>query len=54
MEGFDAIKYNEILGLDEQNLNSTVIAAVGYRDAEDYWSPLAKVRKQKAELFATL
>ena len=35
MEGFDPEIYNEILNLKPQNLNATLVAAVGYRDPAD-------------------
>ena len=49
MEGFDAERYNEILGLDDHS--AVAVAAVGYRDAENDWlAPLPKVRKDPADL----
>lgn len=51
MEGFEADKYNEILGLDKKNLNAAVVLAVGYRSQEDNTQHLPKVRKSKEELF---
>lgn len=51
MEGFEADKYNEILGLDEKNLNAAVVLAIGYRSEEDNTQHLPKVRKSKEELF---
>jgi nitroreductase len=44
MEGFQADKYDEILGLKEKNLSSVVIATAGYRAADDKTAALAKVR----------
>lgn len=35
MEGFDAEKFDMILGLREKNLRSVVILALGYRDEEN-------------------
>ena len=35
IEGFEASKYNKILKLNNRNLNSTVVAAVGYRSNKD-------------------
>lgn len=52
MEGFEKDRYDEILGLKEQGLRSTVIAAVGYRSADDDTSKRRKVRKPKEILFA--
>ena len=51
MEGFDAAKFDEILGLKEKGLTATVIAPIGYRAADDHYAPLAKVRKAKSDLF---
>ena len=49
MEGFDAAKFNEILGLEDHS--AVVLAAVGYRDAEKDWLVnLPKVRYRKEEL----
>lgn len=44
MEGFEAAKYDEILGLREQGYSAAVVAAVGYRAASDWLAPMAKVR----------
>ena len=54
MEGFDAKKFNEILGLDTLNLNAAVIATVGYRHEEDATQHYKKVRKSNEDLFLTL
>ena len=54
MEGFDAAKINEILGLEEKGLNAAVIAAIGYRHEEDAVQHAKKVRKPNSELFITL
>jgi nitroreductase len=51
MEGFDAAKFDEILGLKEKGLTTTVIAAVGFRSEDDHYSKLIKVRRPKEELF---
>jgi nitroreductase/dihydropteridine reductase len=51
MEGFQAGKFDEILGLKELGLTTTVIAPIGYRSDEDVYSKMAKVRKPKEELF---
>ena len=51
MEGFDAVKFNEILGLNELGLHATVIAPVGFRAADDVYSTLTKVRRPKEEMF---
>lgn len=44
MEGFEPAKYDEILGLREKGYAARVIAAVGYRSAEDKYASAAKVR----------
>jgi len=43
MEGFEAAAFDEILGLTEQNLHAVVVAAVGYRSAEDETQHAPKV-----------
>ena len=51
MEGFDPAALDEILGLKDKNLRSTVILPVGYRDAEKDWLVnLVKVRKPMEDL----
>lgn len=50
MEGFDAEKFDEILGLKDKNLTTAVIAPIGYRSDEDQYQYLAKVRKSKSDL----
>lgn len=55
MEGFDAAKMDEILGLREKGLRSVVILALGYRDHEK--DPLVnakKVRRAHDELFISI
>ncbi len=53
MEGFDAARFNEILGLTDHS--AVVVAAVGYRDAESDWlANLPKVRYRKEELIETI
>jgi len=55
MEGFDPDALDAVLGLQEKGLRSTVVLALGYRDAEkDYLSSSAKVRRNKEELFVRL
>ncbi len=44
MEGFEAAKFDDILGLAELGLTATVIAPVGYRSTEDQTNGAAKVR----------
>jgi len=54
MEGFDAAKFNEILGLDKLNLSAVVVAPVGYRHEADATQHHKKVRKSNEDLFITL
>ena len=49
MEGFEPEKYDEILGLNERNLNATLVCALGYRSEEDANQHLKKVRKPMSE-----
>jgi nitroreductase len=51
MEGFDPQKFDEILGLKEKGLTTSVIAAVGFRADDDKHSQMTKVRRPKEELF---
>jgi nitroreductase len=51
MEGFNAEKFDEILGLKEKGLTTAVIAAVGFRSEHDEFSKFIKVRKPKEEMF---
>jgi nitroreductase/dihydropteridine reductase len=51
MEGFDAAKFDEILGLQRLGLTTSVIAPIGFRAEDDMLSKAAKVRKPKEELF---
>lgn len=51
MEGFEAEVYNELLGLNDKNLNTAVVTAVGYRAVEDDTQHYRKVRQSKELLF---
>ena len=52
MEGFNPTIVDEVLGLNDLNLKSTVILTLGYRDTEnDYLYKLQKVRMTTDELF---
>jgi nitroreductase len=51
MEGFDPETYNDLLGLKEKNLNTSVVAAIGYRSQEDNTQHYKKVRQSKELLF---
>jgi nitroreductase len=52
MEGFDPAGYKEVLGLSDHT--PVVIAAVGYRSAEDAMQHMVKVRKPVEQLFQTV
>lgn len=54
MEGFDAAKFDEILGLQNKNLTTAVIAPIGYRSEEDHYQHLSKVRKSKSDLIEVI
>jgi nitroreductase len=45
MEGFDPVKYDEILGLTEKGLKAVLVCPLGYRSEEDGYQHLKKVRK---------
>ncbi len=46
MEGFDADRFDEILGLREKGLRSVVILPLGHREAANDWlAPMKKVRR---------
>lgn len=47
MEGFEPLKYQEILGLDSKNLMPVSILPIGYRSENDAHSKEAKVRKTR-------
>lgn len=49
MEGFEAEKYNEILGLNELGLNACLAVPVGYRSKADKTQFLKKVRPDKKD-----
>lgn len=46
MEGFDAAKYDEILGLTEKGLKSVLVVPIGHRAEDDMYAKLPKVRKE--------
>lgn len=50
MEGFSPPDYDAILGLDEKGLSAVVLAAAGYRSAEDKYAGLPKVRFPREEV----
>lgn len=45
MEGFNPLKFDEILKLKDLNLKSVLLLPIGYRDETDFMSKLKKVRK---------
>ena len=55
MEGFEADKLDEILGLREKGLRSVTILPLGYRASEGDWlAPLKKVRRPKDEFVSVV
>lgn len=55
MEGFDAAKLDEILGLRERGLRAVTILPLGYRAAEGDWlAGLKKVRRPKEEFVSVV
>lgn len=51
MEGFDKSKVDEILGLDDLDLESKVIVALGYRADDDKGAMSKKIRFSKEDVF---
>ena len=54
MEGFNALEYQELLGLKEKNLMPVLVLPIGYRAAGDAYSKEAKVRKTREEFVLEL
>ena len=55
MEGFDAAKLDEILGLRDKGLRSVTILPLGYRAAEGDWlAGLKKVRRPKDQFVSVV
>jgi nitroreductase / dihydropteridine reductase len=55
MEGFNALALDDLLGLKEKGLRSSMLLAVGYRDEANDWNlKLKKIRKPLAELVTEL
>ena len=50
MEGFDPVKFDEILGLKAHGVKSFALAAAGYRAADDKYASLPKVRFSENEV----
>ncbi|MCT0207669.1 NAD(P)H-dependent oxidoreductase [Synechococcus sp. CS-1332] len=54
IEGFSPADYDSILKLDTSPYRSCVVCAAGYRDPEDRYAALAKVRYSAEDLIETL
>ncbi|WP_172600034.1 oxygen-insensitive NAD(P)H nitroreductase [Sulfuricystis multivorans] len=54
IEGFDSRILNDVLGLREKGLTSVVLAALGYRSAEDFNARLPKSRLPAATVISEL
>lgn len=50
MEGFDATKFDEILGLGDKGLRSIAVCALGYRTKTDAYAKMKKVRFAKKDM----
>ncbi len=53
MEGFEVKAYDELLGLEEKGLTTSVVCALGYRHEDDANQHQAKVRKTEQDIFLT-
>ncbi len=55
MEGFDPNALDELLGLRQKGLRSTLLLPIGYKDEDNDWlAKLVKVRKPMDQLVTTL
>jgi nitroreductase/dihydropteridine reductase len=54
IEGFDAVRLNEVLNLSERGLHSVVLVALGHRSEQDFNARLPKARLSSTELFTLL
>lgn len=54
MEGFDNAQFDTILKLDKTEYSTVVIAALGYRSANDKYAQAAKVRLPKEEIISRI
>lgn len=55
MEGFDPLALDELLGLKEKGLKSSMLLALGYRDDSNDWNlNLKKVRKPLSEFLTEI
>lgn len=50
MEGFSAKDFDQVLGLEAKNLRSIALCPVGFRNPEDKYSKIKKVRFSQKEL----
>lgn len=50
MEGFQAEKYDEILGLEKRDLGAVLVLPVGYRAQDDMFSEFKKVRRPLSDV----
>ena len=50
MEGIEAPKYDEVLGLNGTDYSTLVVCVAGYRDPEDKYSKAKKVRFAASDL----
>ncbi|QZE15212.1 NAD(P)H-dependent oxidoreductase [Halosquirtibacter laminarini] len=50
MEGFDKNAYDNILNLTEKGLKSSLVIPIGYRDSEDKYQFMKKVRRDISDL----
>ncbi|WP_392551861.1 oxygen-insensitive NAD(P)H nitroreductase [Orbus wheelerorum] len=54
IEGYDALKMDEILGLKEKGLKSVVVVSLGYRDVNDGNAHRPKSRLPNEQIFTVL
>jgi nitroreductase len=54
MEGIDAAKYDEILGLDKAGFQTFAVVTLGYRSPEDKYATTPKVRFNKSDILKHL
>ncbi len=54
MEGFDRAQYDAMLGLKAKGLATAVVAAFGYRSANDKYASAPKVRFPKDQVFVRI
>ena len=54
MEGFNAVKFDEVLQLNEKNLKTILLLPIGFRAEDDPMSSLKKVRKPIEDIVINL